>query len=853
MSRQRLSGICLLLSALPAPVAAGNASLLALIPVIRTVPGSAPESSVDDLFKDVFGKQRPSLAAGTYAALVDGINVGDFRIVPAAGGIDGVVEARFVKLVLLPLADPAFAAQLAPLAAAGTDVPFADLRKLGLDVTFDPTNLALVVQFPPAMRSVRDIGLRRANPLDGIILTPQARVSAYVSVRTGTTVLADSERLPTGLYRFASDIDLGFNILGVAAETRLRYDDRRRRKWSRDDIRLTYDDRETLIRYELGDLSIGKRSFQLSPQIMGFAMFRNYNINPYLNIRPNQGQFFELEQDAQVEVLINGFKLREFNLRSGRYNLRDLPLISSGSNDIELHIRYASGTVQTLSFPAFFDIDLLAPGLTDFAINLGIPYADVDGGRNYNNNEYNGIAYIRHGFSPVFTAGLQWEGSRHFDLLGAELIWASPIGTFAANAAINARRWNLGTGQASLQYRWRDANQNRGLSIDALLTLTGSEFRTLNTLMSDTILSRQARVRAGMNLSTQSRVQVFGGYESYRQGLGDLRYAGFNISHQIGSVSLAFEAEYRDGDQDKGLRVRLGLSVPMGRSSITSSYSSEENTARVQFDRLPAIGVNNFGYSIGTERRDGSDRQYARINYIGNRFDAALQQTSRDYMSGAGDRDLRYDLNFGTALVMADGHFGISRPVGNSFAIIDANPRAGKYPLAIEPRIGFGSSETGYSAFSGALGPAVVTPLSPYFHRVLQVDAPTAPPGGSLGGQIFNISPGYRSGYHMRVGSERNVTVIGTLVDRDGDPLPYATLTATIEGKGAATAKSREVFTNGAGRFYLDEAEAGRRYALHVTVDGQAADQVLEVPPEQIGIYRPDKPLMFDLNVKPRE
>ena len=795
MSRQGLSGICLLLSALPAPVAAGNASLLALIPVIRTVPGSAPESSVDDLFKDVFGKQRPSLAAGTYAALVDGINVGDFRIVPAAGGIDGVVEARFVKLVLLPLADPAFAAQLAPLAAAGTDVPFADLRKLGLDVTFDPTNLALVVQFPPAMRSVRDIGLRRANPLDGIILTPQARVSAYVSVRTGATVLADSERLPTGLYRFASDIDLGFNILGVAAETRLRYDDRRRRKWSRDDIRLTYDDRETLIRYELGDLSIGKRSFQLSPQIMGFAMFRNYNINPYLNIRPNQGQFFELEQDAQVEVLINGFKLREFNLRSGRYNLRDLPLISSGSNDIELHIRYASGTVQTLSFPAFFDIDLL----------------------------------------------------------GAELIWASPIGTFAANAAINARRWNLATGQASLQYRWRDANQNRGLSIDALLTLTGSEFRTLNTLMSDTILSRQARVRAGMNLSTQSRVQVFGGYESYRQGLGDLRYAGFNISHQIGSVSLAFEAEYRDGDQDKGLRVRLGLSVPMGRSSITSSYSSEENTARVQFDRLPAVGVNNFGYSIGTERRDGSDRQYARINYIGNRFDAALQQTSRDYMSGAGDRDLRYDLNFGAALVMADGHFGISRPVGNSFAIIDANPRAGKYPLAIEPRIGFGSSETGYSAFSGALGPAVVTPLSPYFHRVLQVDAPTAPPGGSLGGQIFNISPGYRSGYHMRVGSERNVTVIGTLVDRDGDPLPYATLTATIEGKGAATAKSREVFTNGAGRFYLDEAEAGRRYALHVTVDGQAADQVLEVPPEQIGIYRPDKPLMFDLNVKPRE
>jgi outer membrane usher protein len=136
---------------------------------------------------------------------------------------------------------------------------------------------------------------------------------------------------------------------------------------------------------------------------------------------------------------------------------------------------------------------------------------------------------------------------------------------------------------------------------------------------------------------------------------------------------------------------------------------------------------------------------------------------------------------------------------------------------------------------------------------MLQVDAPTAPPGGSLGGQIFNISPGYRSGYYMQVGSERNVTVIGTLVDRDGDPLPYATIAVTAESKDDVATTSREVFTNGAGRFYLDEAEAGRRYALRVTVDGQAADQVLEVPPEQDGIYRPDKPLMLDLNVKPRE
>src|SRR5690606_29883959 len=95
--------------------------------------------------------------------------------------------------------------------------------------------------------------------------------------------------------------------------------------------------------------------------------------------------------------------------------------------------------------------------------------------------------------------------------------------------------------------------------------------------------------------------------------------------------------------------------------------------------------------------------------------------------------------------------------------------------IAVEPRRGFGSTRTLYSAYSDALGPAVVPSLPPYFNRTLEVDAPDAPAGTSLGGQVFAIRPGYRSGYRLQVGSGSNVSAVGTLVGRGNEPLAFVT------------------------------------------------------------------------------
>lgn len=794
----------------------------------------------DALFRQVFGKERPMLAAGSYSVIVDLVNVGEYQIVPGTGD-DGTVSTNLLRAALIPVALEETAVRLRALEQQPT-VRFDDLRALGFTVRFDPGLLVLQIAIPPEQRTARELLLRGARRRANVEFVPQADVSAYISARAGIDLVEDSTTRGEGFSGFVSDIDVGANVLGVAAQARFRYDRRRDRAFSRQDVRLTYDDLDNLIRYEVGDLSVARRPYQLAPRIGGVAVFREFPIDPYRNIRPTPEQGFQLDEPARVEIFLNGAAVRTFELGPGRYSLRDLPLVPSAANDVELRVTYASGRTEVLLFPAFYDIELLEPGLVDFAVNLGFPYRDESGRRTYDDGNYNVLAYLRKGLSPTLTAGVNWEGDKDFDTVGAEVIWASPLGSLALNAATNVRAPSLDSSRVSLQYAWRDADPARGRAIDAQVILTGRDYRTLNLLFGSAIVSTSAQARVGQMLSPVLRAQLYGGYDDARE-FGERYYFGGTVSRQFRFGSLTLGAEYRKDREERGVVVRASLSVPLGNGTASASYSSEDNAARVEYSRLAALGVGAIGFSAGAERRDDYDRQYARLNYLGNRFEAGLEQVRA--ASEGGRRDLHTGFSFGSSLVMADGMFAIGRPISNSFAIVSVDEKAADYRIAVEPRRGFGSSKTLYTAYSGALGPAVVPTLPPYFNRTLEIDAPDAPAGTSLDGQVFSIRPGYRSGFKLKVGSGSNVSVVGTLTGSDGAPLAFATGEARRVGAGPDE-QPLLLFTNAGGRFFLEGAAAGETYALTIHLGDATLETTLTTPPDIVGIHRIEDPIRLD-------
>lgn len=803
-----------------------------------TGPAQSRSTDPDVLFRELFGKDRPALIADKYAVLVDGVNVGEFVVDPADGKT-GTVEARLLQAVLLPVAEVEMADRLRPLVKQG-EITFEQLRATGLTVGFDSYQLVLRIGFPIALRQAQELRLRSARRRADVQFVDQADISAYASFRAGIDLVEHSTSEGSGFSGLAGVFDMGANIGGVAAQARIRYDERRVNAWSRGDVRLTYDDVDRLIRYELGDLGVGRRPFQIAPRMAGISAFREFPIDPYRNVRPRSEQGFALEQPARVEVLLNGAPVRTYDLPAGRFSLQDFPLVPSAANDVELRITYATGEVEVIIFPAFYDIELLEPGLLDFAFNVGVPFTDDSRGRVYDTGEYNVLGYVRYGVSPVLTAGVNWEGNTHFNLLGGEVVWASPLGSIAVNAGMNINDPGVQGGRVAMRYSWRDSDPLRGRAIDAQIILTGADYRTLNQLFGGNLTRLSATARAGQMFGPRLRAQAFGGYDDLR-GYGENYYVGVGISRQFFWGTLSLSTDYRWSLEDAGPGVQLSATIPLGRGIVSSSYSTERNAARVEYNQLAALGVGSFGYSAGLERRDDFDRQFARATYIGNRFEASIDQ-SRQAGQG-GQSDIRTGLALGSAVVMADGAVAVSRPVTNSFAIFEVNAGAADYQIAVEPRTGFGSAETRYTALSGSLGPAVLPNLPAYFERTIEVAAPGAPVGTSVGGQVFSLKPGFRSGYRLKVGSAQNVSVLATLVDPAGKPIALAAGEARRVGAGAAGEAPIPVFTNGSGRSFLEGVMAGSSYEMSVSVDGARLVATIDVPDGVVGLHRLDAPV----------
>ncbi len=806
----------------------------------------ADNRSIDEIYRDIFGRDRPPAVEDIYPVFIDGVNVGQYRVRPDEADRDGAIEGRFVSNVLADLTLGETRTALLQQSEQ-ENVTFAELTDAGLSTRFDANSLSLHIDIPLDVRGVRNLDLRSLRTQPNLALVNQADFSAYLSVRTGVALVQHSRVKGAGFDDLVTAMDLAVNFKGFVLEAELDYDDSRANGWERGDVRLTYDNLDNLIRFEAGDLSIGRRPSQGTPRIGGIAAFRNYGIDPYRNIRPVPSQSFVLEQPARVELLLNGAPLRTFDLQSGNYNLRNFSLVPSAANDIELRVTYASGETEILLFPAFFDLDLLAPGLFDFAVNLGLPYSDGDGKRVYDDGDYNGIGFARYGFSSTLSAGVNWQGNKDFDTVGADVVWASPVGTFGINASTNIRAPGVDSSQLTVQYRWRDTDRERDRSVDALVSLTGEDYRTLNQLFGSNTIARQVRVRAGQNMGERGRVQLFAGYDRDREGPAERWYAGFNYSHQFRFGSLSLGLEYQKDDTESVV-ARVAFSIPLGRARLSGNAVTDDNALRLDYSVPTPSGVGGLGYSAGIERRDGSDRQFARLNYNANRFEASIAQRAENYLSDRSRQDLRTELTVGTAIVMADGHVGLGRPVRNSFAMIEPRSGADDFNIAVEPRTGFASTETRYSAYSGSLGPAVVPSLVAYFNRSLQVDAPDAPAGISIGGQVYSVRPGYRSGYYIPVGDDANVSIVGNMVDHSGKPIAYAVgLVEKIGGGGEDD--PGQVFTNASGRFFIEGVEAGESYRVVLTVEGTSVTQTIDVPEDLSGIYTLEEPLSLDVEV----
>jgi outer membrane usher protein len=863
-------------------VSSSQTSLTALLLAVLLGAGAAPVHArairyADDLVAGQVNSTGRAIAM--QVPLQDGQRkLGDVTVRIESDDTILVAKSSLIEL----LGEDLSPKTIANLAALPDLASLDALAKNGVPLKFDPLTQTLHTALSADQRKDGDISFAPQRPPKSAATAPPARISGYVNLVANTSHLWDSGQTSLG---FSLNSALNWDGFVLENEARLQNDVNPQTCPSnglclftpqsglkRQGTRLVHDFPDRQQRLTIGDTQSANVAFGRANGVLGLRLeHAPQTFAPETRMGGTGSETFRLETAAEVDVVINGASLRHLQLPAGNYRLRDLPL-QSGANDIQLVITEGGGAKRTERFSAFSGPGLLTPGQTEWSLAAGVPTISSDGGIGYVTDQFLASATGRYGVTTALTLDAGAQVDPNVRLLGGGAAWSTPLGIWGFSGAASHSAAGVG---GSRRVTWQSIGDKAYGHLNLSAEFHTPEFRAPGTLtVNDNgvllpvyqfkdfyaanyslalpdnwqmALSGQYQV-ADPTYDAASPLSVHG--DRYRIGLsashplfqGASLSGTLDYSNQIAGRSFTdFSALDRaPGDWHAGLRFSWQPSNTSSVSATADSTSLRSTLSATQ--RSEASGADSWSanVSVGDDRVTGQDSADATLSYHGQRASVSVGQSAGFTAFAPGGAGFavgqqRTSLSVGSALVFADGRLALSAPIGGQggFAILTPHASiAGKEVIV--------GNRDRPLAHSDGFGPAVVTGLGAYSAQTLPVDVPDLPPGYSLGTGGFDLSPGYRSGYALEVGSAYSVTLLGTLLDAAGAPLSLASGSASKDGHQVT------LFTNQKGRFSADGLAPGE-WAIEMGTEEGPLNYRVTVPEDTQGLFkagelRPGKP-----------
>ena len=808
----------------------------------QTPPAPADNASQEErekLYQQIFGnrnrQQQPRERQVQLPLILDEREIAQ---VPAILPVDmstARIEVEPLVAALKPILAAPIVAKIEALKDARGFVTPEAIKAAGLEASLDVANLSLALRVPIDLRVVQTIGLRERAPRvgrDGVV--PPATFSSFVNLRSGIDYVHDGA-VGTGLGRQPINIafETGTNLKGYVFQADLNYFESDRKSWQRGDMSIVRDDVENSLRYQIGDLSYPVAGFQSFIPMGGFTVARNFSLQPYKVVQPSGQQSVSLVSPSRVEVLVNGQVTQVIRLAPGNYNLRDFPF-TQGANDVQLRITDSVGRVSVVNLPFFFSNDLLAEGNHEFAYSFGAPTNIVNGTHQYTSRFPSFTVFHRYGISDNLTVGGNFQGNNRQQMGGLEVETSNMLGTFRLDMAGSRGPSFRPDFSARLQYAYADARtfDSDSRNFFASIAYNGSQFAPLGVTSPNNPVKFDIAARYFQQLPFNFTGGIGASYQFQR---GRPNSSGIDLSLRrwlTRTVSANIDLSRTvDATGRKEYRALLNFFFQFTeqRQFAQTSYDTRNNTIQAQWQYIPESDVGSPSANLSAINSDGQTLLSAGGTYNSSRFESSLTHDEAYPHGGTGSIDRRSSLRFGSSLVFADGHFGIGRPIDDSFAIVVAHPNLRSTTVGVDP-----VDEQNYRARVDWLGPAVLSNLSAYQIRSLRVTVPDLPLGLELGQDIFELQPTFRSGAVINVGNDAVVLLDGILVDKNGKPLPLQA--GEAREVGTPTSKAQQFFTNRAGRFRIDGMHPGE-YDVTLNADTRITVRIT-IPADATGIYR---------------
>jgi len=727
--------------------------------------------------------------------------------------LDLCVNAECVGVAAVVLRDEQVLIETEALRAAGVNIDglatiavgerlfvAAEAINHGTRVHLDRDALRVDVDIAAANLPLQEVDLRTRRRADTVQL-PFTAFANY-SVALGRP----AER--------SAFLDAGLGKGNLALRSTSIWD--RSRGWQRGLSRFEFDRADALQRWTLGD------QFAVTPDALGggallggIGIERAFEQDPFLVTFPQPFVAGVLDAPGTVEVYSNGALIARRELQPGPFSLDNIG-VPPGRSDVQVIVRDNFGNRRDLSGTRFYTTTtLLAPGLNDYGLRLGLPRTQAFAG------SYDGDpavqAFYRRGVAKRLTLGGRIEADEQLRNAGLNLVWQLPVGDVQLDFA-GSDSDDIGDGRAhALIYNL--VGRKVGFSLGQRQFT--ADYRNLGQeaapILSQLRLDRfgSLSLAPGLDYSlllTFGEQRFTGGLRSHTQGA--------NLTWRIGARSqIVFGVQHRSGGGVDDLAAIVSLNVALDTrdsrwrpDSIGSAIAWDDNgNASLRLDtqrsRPPGVGA---GYDVSVlSNNDGQQQGFARVEY-----QAPFARFALEGEQVSGNSNVRGIVSGG--LVAIGGRAYASPPIDSGFALV----RTGLADLVVQrENLDVGRSDT--------RGDLLVRDMVPFFPSQVGIDQESIPLAYRFGKLEHSVAVPRNAGAIVAFDISPMHAARGRIVLQ---PLEGPTRSVRFGRITVQTAigplQSR---LGGSGTFWFDDLMPGRHRAT-VRTENASAQCLVEVP-----------------------
>jgi outer membrane usher protein len=584
---------------------------------------------------------------------------------------------------------------------------------------------------------------------------------------------------------------------------------------------ITYDRRDWMDTFVLGDSYASSGHLGSCILLGGLSYSKNFSADPNIVKRPVQDFQGYVTTPSEISVYLNGVRLRTERIPAGGYDLRNI-MAYGGYQDMDIVIKDAFGREQHIANPFYVSDSLLAKGFHDYSYNLGFQRENIGADKDHY-GEPVFLGFHRYGVTSHFTLGIRGEFGNGLYNLGPTLAYGTNLGVFELSLGGSRDKEDKTgfAGMANYSFQGKRFNFRIGGAYFS------PEYSTISQVSSPNpknLKKPKLEYGGGIGYGTKSfgslalNYTLAANYENEEKELIGLLYS-MGIGQKF-SLTFSLNHTTEKGTDNKKNDFEFFVSLtyyPWKETIMTNTgINGDHFQGNFQIQKNAPIGE-GYGYRASVDMRDEKEgfKTYFRPYF---QYNGPYGIYSAEFSTQiTGPENLQsYQFNASGAIVYVGNTFGFTRPVDDSFAII----QVGQVPNV---RVYHNNQEIGKTDQTGKI---VLPNFHSYDTNQVRINDRDIPLNYALTGVSRFISPSYRSGSLISFEAKKVQAFTGMLkLIKNGKKIPveYHQISMKVKDKTLSFQTGRD------GEFFIEDALAGS-YKASFKYEGKVYTFDLTIP-----------------------